>query len=506
MKKININIIITLLAIVIAGASCKKFLNEKPLTQVPTEDYFKSLKDVNAAMGGVYGSFQTEMTGDGTGFSGKYFYWGEGRSDNFDRSGYPNTTITELSLNELTSGNSATDWSGLYRTIGRANTCIKYIPQAQKYDNNVTNTVINNNLAQCYAMRAVCYFYIVRLWGDAPIWTEPYTDITQQASRARSPKTEVLDTAIADLQRAYSIVQKNQTPVVWNIGEAAICAILADIYLWKKDYPNTIVWINKVFAAKGAKGTVLAGTSGANLEPSATWKNLFISPTSTNEAIWSIAWDYNFNGCACAPVTIGLSNNPVRVDSVIYVDWKKSTADIRPKWTIDTLSGLGHWDKVIKYLNIPGNSIGTIPSGTTATQLNEYLVMYRLGDVYLSYAEALNKTGDKTNALRYLNYIRVRAGLPALLITDPSIATVSNMEDVILKERQYELFAEGKRWFDLVRTDHVVKVMDPILIQRQIRYGSPPVGFGADLNKILWPLHRNVLEYNKKLVQNPSYN
>jgi starch-binding outer membrane protein, SusD/RagB family len=497
--------IVVLLTIIISAGSCKKFLDEKPLTQVPTSDYFKSIKDVNAAMAGVYGSFQAEMVGNGTGFTGNYFYWGEGRSDNFDRSGYPNTTITELSLNTLTSGNSSADWTGLYRTIGRANTCIQFIPQAQQFDNNVTNTVINNNLAQCYAMRAVCYFYIARIWGDAPLWTEPYSDITQEASRARSPKEEVLDSVISDLQKAYNLIQKNQTPVVWNIGEAAIDAIMADVYLWRKDYPNTIAWINKVFAAKGAKGTVL-GSTNTSLEPSATWKNLFVSPTSTNEAIWSLAWDYNYNGCACLPVTIGLSNNPVRVDSVIHTDWKKNTADIRPKWTYDTLTGVGHWDKVIKYLNIPANSIGSIPTGTTATQLNEYLTMYRLGDVFLSYAEALNKTGDAANALKYLNYIRVRAGLPALLATDPSISTVDKMEDVILKERQYELFAEGKRWFDLVRTNHVNKVMDPILKQRQIRYGSSPDGFGSDMNKVLWPLHRNMLEYNKKLVQNPSYN
>src|SRR3954470_5253178 len=129
----NLLSITSLLAIIFLSGSCKQFLDEKPLTQVPTSDYFKSIKDVNVAMAGMYGSFQQEMTGDGTGFSGKYFYWGEGRSDNFDRSGYPNTTITELSLNQLTSGNGATDWSGLYRTIGRANTNIKFIPQAQQY-------------------------------------------------------------------------------------------------------------------------------------------------------------------------------------------------------------------------------------------------------------------------------------------------------------------------------------------------------------------------------------
>jgi hypothetical protein len=502
MKKISNWIV--LVSVLIMTQSCKKFLGEKPLTEIPTEDYFKSIKDVNAAMAGMYGSFQDEMIGDGKGFNGNYFYWGEGRSDNFDRSGYPNSTITELSLNQLTSGNSSADWTGLYRTIGRANTNIMYIPQAQKFDNNVTSNVVNNNLAQAYAMRAICYFYIVRIWGDAPIWTEPYQDINQEASRPRESKEKIMDSVIIpDLQKAYSLIQKNQAPVVWNINEAAIAAIMADVYLWRKDYPNTIDWIKKVFAAKGAKGAVLAGTSGANLEPSATWKNLFLNPEGTNEAIWSINWDYNFNGCACLPVSKGLSNNPVKVDSVFHSNWKKNVEDIRVKWSYDTLTGVNHEDKVLKYYDVE-NSIPV--SAPAATVYNTYLVMYRLGDIYLSYAEALNKTGDKANALKYLNYIRVRAGLPEILITDPSIETTDMMEDVILNERQHELFAEGKRWFDLVRTNHVVKVMDPVIKIRQSRYGSEPVGFGADLNKILWPLHRNLLEYNKKLVQNPSYN
>jgi tetratricopeptide (TPR) repeat protein len=493
---------ITALLGLMVFAGCKKFLDERPLTQVPTSDYFKSLKDVNASMAGMYGSFQEEMVGDGTGFSGKYFYWGEGRSDNFDRSGYPNTTITELSLNTLTSGNGSSDWSGLYRTIGRANTNILYIPQAQKYDNNVTNTVINSNLAQCYALRAVCYFWIVRIWGDAPIWTEPFLDYNQEASRPRNPKAQVLDSVLADLQRAYTMIPKNATPVIWNINEAAIAATIADVYMWKKDYTNAISWMNKVFAAKGGKGTVL-GSAASSLEPAATWKNLFLNPTSTNEAIWSIAWDYNFNSCACLPVSIGLSNNPMRVDSVLHTDWKRVAGDIRPKWSYDTLTGTGHVDKIVKYYNLTANSF---PTGAIATSFNTYLVMYRLGDVFLSYAEALNKNGDATNALKYLNYIRVRAGLPALLATDPSISTMNKMEDVILKERQYELFAEGKRWFDLVRTDHVVSVMDPIMKQRQIRYGSTPDGFVGAPDKILWPIHRTLLENNKKLVQNPSYN
>ena len=505
MKKIIY--MISCAAILLSATGCKKFLTEKPLTQVPTSDYFKSLKDVNAAVAGVYASFQQEMMGDGTSdYGGKYHYWGDGRSDVFERSQYANNIINELSINALTSGNSTANWTGLYRTIGRANTAIKFIPQAAQYDNQVTSAVVNNNLAQCLGVRAMCYFYIVRLWGDAPIWTEPYLDVTQEAQKARSPKAAVLDTVVADLQKAYTLITKNATPVIWNMNEGAICAMLADVYMWKKDYPNAIIWVNNLFKAKGATGAVYTGTSGANLEATASWKNIFITPAASKEPIWSIHWDPLNNGCACFPIVSSKSNNPVSLDSAFHANWKKTTADIRIKWSYDTLPGLGHIDKVIKYHNITGNAM---PTGATAPLPETYAlypVMYRLGDMYLLYAEALNKTGDAANALKYLNFIRVRAGLPALTAADPRVSTPAAMEDAILEERKFELFAEGKRWFDLVRTDKVKTVMDPVIKVRQRRIGTAEDGFGADLNKIMWPIHRTVLEDNKKLVQNPSYN
>jgi len=499
------HILLYLSTLIIAGG-CKKFLTEEPLSQVPAENYFTKLKDINAAITGMYASFQDEMTGDGSG-NGNYIYWGEGRSDNFDRSQYANSTITELSLNQLTSGNSTSDWSGLYRTINRANLAIKNIPEVQKYDLNVTNVIRDNSLAQCYAMRAMCYFYIVRIWGDAVIRTEPYESIEEDAHSARESKDKIIEERIIpDLQNAYALIQKNQKPIVWNIGEGAIAAMLADVYMWKKDRTTAITWIKKVFAAQGPKGAVYKGVSGADLEPGATWKNLFINPTGTNEAIWSIHWDQLQNECACLPISISSSNNPVRIDSVLHTNWKLNTADIRVSKSYDTLTGTGHVDKVIKYYNIAGNSFPTGSGSPDARSYNVYLTMYRLGDIFLLYAEALNKTGDRATALKYLNFIRVRAGLAAYVDTDPAVATEDEMENTILQERKLELFAEGKRWFDLVRTDHVKKIMDPVLIIRQQRYGAPAVGFGDDLRKLVWPIHRQVLVNNTSLLQNLPYN
>ncbi|MDB5110406.1 MAG: RagB/SusD family nutrient uptake outer membrane protein [Mucilaginibacter sp.] len=517
-KLIRIAAFIGVIAII---GSCKKDVTETPLSAVSVNVYFRSVKDITASLAGIYGSFQEEMTGDGTGkdegYGGRYHYWGEARSDNFDRSQYVNNTETEMAFNALTINNAATDWSGLYRTISNANLAIQYIPQVPKYDPNATPLVINNAMAQCYALRAESYFYIVRLWGAAPMWTTPYLDATKPSAKPRTASATLIDSLIIpDLQKAYSLIQKNQTATVWYIGEGAICAILADVYMWRagqpgggqSDYQNAIAWTKKLFLAKGPTGAAYAGATGANLETTANWKNMFLAPAGSIESIWNIAWDNTVNGCACIPVSTQLSNNPVKVDSVIYFNWKAIKADTRLAKTLDTAAvatipstSTGHQDKLLKYYNAAtGGDLVKAPA--SALTWNVYLVMYRLGDVYLSYAEALNQTGDGANALRYLNYIRVRAGVP--VYTAAQLPTTLAMQNAILQERQYELFGEGKRWFDLVRTNNVQNIMSPVVSRRQKSYGTAQTGF-ADLNKVLWPLSQYVLNANSLLIQNPSY-
>jgi len=85
-----------------------------------------------------------------------------------------------------------------------------------------------------------------------------------------------------------------------------------------------------------------------------------------------------------------------------------------------------------------------------------------------------------------------------------NFATNLDVENAILDERQLELFAEGKRWFDLVRTGRVLTVMDPLIKRRQQQLNISQTGF-PDARKILWPISRDALNKDPLLVQNPPY-
>ena len=81
-----------------------------------------------------------------------------------------------------------------------------------------------------------------------------------------------------------------------------------------------------------------------------------------------------------------------------------------------------------------------------------------------------------------LNQLRNYRGLPSV-----SPATESAFLDAVLKERRLELFGEGFRWFDLVRTGKYEQVV------------------GVDKKYTVFPIPSRELTLNKELKQNPLW-
>jgi tetratricopeptide (TPR) repeat protein len=293
---------------------------------------------------------------------------------------------------------------------------------------------------------------------------------------------------IPDLLNASNLADPSQVSV-WYANLGGIYAMLMDVSMWRHDYAGAINWYNKLVALNRYK-----------LEPTATWKNLFIAPQNSAESIWSLTWDWTVNGGVnlSGEIGAGNTNSQFHISNNIWNYWTNAanSKDIRGAQSIDAKQK--NKDKILKYypvnLDSKGNQI--YPANN---QANAYFPLYRLADMVLLRAEAANDTHDLTTALTLLNSIHTRAGLTAYTAAQlPDSTTTSN---AILTERQYELFVEGKRWYDLVRNGLVSTIMDPIMLQ-QAPSAQP---YAADSRKILWPININDLNANPQLVQNPPY-
>jgi hypothetical protein len=192
------------------------------------------------------------------------------------------------------------------------------------------------------------------------------------------------------------------------------------------------------------------------------------------------------------------------MDVNLLAKWEQQgDQDFRENLTYDTLqaSQEGTVGFIWKYFPLlegstPGESL---PERDQAQIRNP---MYRLADMLLLRAEAYNQLGNEEEAVALLNSIKTRAGLDPVSAAD--FDTKEALEMAVLDERQFELFGEGKRWFDLRRTELVIAVMNPLLRQRQEEAGLTVTGFG-DPGLVLFPINRDVLNANPSLEQNPPY-
>lgn len=104
-----------------------------------------------------------------------------------------------------------------------------------------------------------------------------------------------------------------------------------------------------------------------------------------------------------------------------------------------------------------------IGSGGTGQRQNRPLALFRLGEIYLNYAEALNEyEPGNADAIKYLNYIRKRAGIPQYGEGEnplPVPAGGDALRTKIRQERRVELAFESHRWFDIRRWKIAAQVM-----------------------------------------------
>jgi len=142
---------------------------------------------------------------------------------------------------------------------------------------------------------------------------------------------------------------------------------------------------------------------------------------------------------------------------------------------------------------------------------NKTWIFFRLGELYLNYAEALNEAqGPVDDVYKYVDAIRERAGLPGL----PKGLTQEQMQERIRHERRIELAYETHRYFDCHRWK-IAHLIDSKPIHGMNVNASDDSFYSRikvedrvfeSPKHYLWPIHQNEINKAPTLyVQNPGW-
>jgi len=452
----NITIKLTTLMFVLLLASCS-FLDKEPISSFSAQGFYKTVSDAQAGVYGIYNGMQST-------FRINFAYWGEGRADAVEtnHSGDPHA----LSRNLLSPVIPSSNWTNLYMVISRANYAIKYIPEVFEDDNSALR---NQLIGQSRALRAIAYFYLVRVWGDVPFTLEPYESGRQELFLPVTNRETILDQIVDDLLYASQFCAPSyggeRDRVLITKGGAD--GLLTQVYMWRKQYDKAIL------AAERVMDNPLY-----SLVTISNWNNMFSAGLSS-ESVFEVGYDETQTNSM--RILYALGNDADYFPSQKFMNSFEDGDLRKPKIWDNTQTPPR---KIWKIFGEGFNDESPDPSQNN-------IILVRLSDIMLLKAEAHARLHQNDLALPLLNSIRNRAGLPSLDENDAE-DLYSTVADAIMHERLIELCFEGHRWFDLVRTDKAIEVMNPI---NQL----------SDPRNIVWPIHEDAVNRNPNLDQNEFY-
>ncbi|MBR1958514.1 MAG: RagB/SusD family nutrient uptake outer membrane protein [Tidjanibacter sp.] len=358
-------------------------------------------------------------------------------------------------------------WKHFYATIFNANNIISLI----KTNTSVSADESNKYLGEARFMRALMYFYIARLWGDAPATTDNNAagDIDGDETMPRKSVKDIYERIIVpDLKEAALLLpavsrdEAGQAPTKW-----AALTMLGDVYMHMAGWPlhQTDKYAE---AEKVLKQVIDEGPHSLVKE----YKNLWLRSGCYNktEHIFALHHSLSYLPSQYAISYLGYEENGWSDYAADPVFFQNFPNDTRKEFcfitkTIDkTTKKEIVWQNfgpkapyIRKYRNFGGcGTYGIEGDNTKNSSLSEGITpIYRYADVLLLYAEASVKATGKVSTLAYdcINQVRDRA----FGDTNHRLSGLSapEFEKAVFDEYGWENCFEFKRWFQLVRTEMV---------------------------------------------------
>ncbi len=464
-------------------SGCEDWLNNMPPDGLVFDEFWETKENVQSVIMGAYNQL-TKM-------DEKLFIYGEIRGDMVARTVNTPTNLQLIISGNLFPENPYSDWSDFYKVINYCNNVIKYAPEVRKKDITFTEIQMQSFISEATVIRALMYFYLVRIFKDVPFVLEPSDNDNVNFFLPKTDGDIILRAIKEDLLQArlvsdYGNLLENKG----RITPASVNALLADICLWNFEYEEALIYLDRII------------NSGKYfLQPSVSWFEIF-NPGNSLEGIFELQFDDALGQRNTLYSRTWVQNQYASSEYTIEIlALLDAGENIRGRGSVSReQTGYRVW----KYAGALPDQITVRPSSSSGSA---NFILYRYADILLMRAEALSQLERYGEALSIINEIRARALMSPVVVGD----TPDDFETAILLERAKELAFEGKRWFDLLRmarrNDYANKGKLIEILIRDVPSTQKLVLATKLNNPYGWyfPISSSELDQNKELVQNPYY-
>ena len=440
--------------------------------------------DATAAMYGLYNKFRSS-------FSEGYMYWGEYRTGLWGDGLTGQTSRDQVYQNQIPTNHTFADWTNLYTTINNANLILKHAQNIHFKTEESKNEV----LANAYFVRAFCYYWIGRIWGDAPLLLDGFESDNQEGLfPTRNSADDIFKQVGEDINKALTLIPQN---INKNIAsKASISMLKADYDLWMykvrkggdsylRDAADKINYVlsNSSYALESNYADVFNDNSGKEII--FEWSYIQDEFTSGSTKDYLVPSQYVSNEYINNPVQTGSHQQWCFYTREYKTFLTSIPTDQRIKESFETFYDSSK-NQTFQWINkFKGHWVNN------TRVFDSDVIVYRYADAILMDAEIKLAENNITGAIEALNKIAKRAyGQDNYYATTISAAEV---KDAIITERKKEFCAEGKLWWDFIRLD-VAFSENSYLRGRE-----------NEKNVLLWPISQNSINKNPTLKQTIGY-
>lgn len=474
--------IIALLLLVLFMPSCTDWLSLAPENALIKEKFWKKKEDADGALAAAYDALRDASL--------ESLIWGELRADMITLSGSDFSAYASIQKSDISISNDKIKWEPYYKAINLANTFMYFGDEVVAADESFTPRMKEAYDAECLYIRALSYFYLVRLWKQVPLVLEASVSDQGNLFLGKSTEKEVLSQIIKDLLEAKELAYTDEfkdDPIFYKgrANKYSILALLADVYLWNEDYENVVKYTDEIIK-----------TGKFELESFNDWFQLYNPGNSMKESIFEIQFDD----------ALDQQDNPINdkllpVNGTSKVRMNSITKDILFQDADQRY--IGTRKPIWKYIGISANS----STKRDFTQRDANFIYYRYADVLLTKAEALIELGRLPEANGLIRLTAERAGL-----SHADIGDQDNLRVFLLNEKAREFALEGKRWFDVLRYGkrnnfkNKQYIIDMILASADdIKQAAVIKTRVVDTMSYYLPIPKGDILTNPNLEQNPFY-